>query len=175
MTVSSHVTDHSAKSYRSLRQGLSLGAITTIVTTARKSHPLSLGVTMTTTQVYSLDTAPLWFSVFNFVQDSSIQSKDYTSFSTPRDITSFYQTCYHTLVLLHRSTNRASTLTLSYLAHSSPRTNLLGHLRTTFTCILIWRQPGLTCLIFKDKSVARHYSALQPGARFRLPSDFWPL
>ena len=72
MTVSSHVTDHPAKGYRSLRQGLSLGVITTIVTTVRKSHLLSLGVTRTTTQVYSLDTVPLWFSVFNFVQDSSI-------------------------------------------------------------------------------------------------------
>lgn len=78
---------------------------------------------MTTSQVYSLDTAPFWFSVFNFVQDSSIQSKDYTSFSTPRDITSFYQTCYHTLVLLHRSTNRASTPTRPTSLTHTPRTN----------------------------------------------------
>ena len=53
--------------------------------------------------VYSLDTEPLWLSVFNFVQDSSIQSKDYTSFSyNPRDITSIYQLCYHTNPV-HRS------------------------------------------------------------------------
>ena len=39
--------------------------------------------------------------MFNFVQDSSIQSKDYTSFS------------YNPLVILHRSTNRAITPTPS--------------------------------------------------------------
>jgi hypothetical protein len=63
--------------------------------------------------VYSIDTEPLRFNLFNFVQASSDQSKNYASFSTPRDLTSIYQLCHHTSVLLDRAITPVGTPTSS--------------------------------------------------------------
>jgi hypothetical protein len=37
------------------------------------------------------------------------------------------------------------------------------------------RFPWSSALLLFPGSFARHHGALQPGARFRLPSGFWPL